>query len=66
MEGLNGVPGTFGTKVPVGEIWKKLPWNQGRPAICSIKLKYADKDFRVMEDADGELFVYTRPVCPRP
>lgn len=66
VDGLPGVPGTFGLKVPVGDIWSKLPWNNGRPPVWSIKLKYADKDFRIMEDRDGELFVYTRPVCSRP
>ena len=54
------------TKVPVGAVWKLLPWNKGRSATCNIKCKYVDDDFRVMEDNDKELFVYTRPVCPRP
>eukprot|EP01038_Epipyxis_sp_PR26KG_P006813 gene6813-9329_t len=63
VEGLQGL-GEFvwNVKVPVGSIWRLLPWNQGRPANCSIKVKYFDNDFRIMEDSDGELFVYTRPV----
>jgi hypothetical protein len=56
----------WGTKIPVGAVWKLLPWNNGRPASCNIKCKYVDDDFRVMEDNDKELFVYTRPVCSRP
>jgi hypothetical protein len=56
----------WGTKIPVGAVWKLLPWNKGRAASCNIKCKYVDNDFRVMEDNDKELFVYTRPVCSRP
>ena len=54
------------TKVPVGAVWKLLPWNKGRSATCNIKVVYADSDFRIMADNDKELFVYTRPVCSRP
>ena len=54
------------TKVPVGAVWKLLPWNKGRSATCNIKVVYADSDFRIMADNDMELFVYTRPVCSRP
>ena len=54
------------TKVPVGAVWKLLPWNKGRAATCNIKVVYADSDFRIMADNDKELFVYTRPVCSRP
>lgn len=63
VRGLQGL-GKFiwKIKVPVGAIWKLLPWNKGRAATASIKLKYVDEDFRVVEDSDGELFVYTRPV----
>ena len=56
----------WGTKVPVGAVWKLLPWNKGRAASCSVKVKYVDNDMRVMEDNDKEYFVYTRPVCSRP
>lgn len=66
------VPGLSGlgewiwkVKVPVGPIWKLLPWNKGRPASCSVTIKYVDQDFRIVEDKDGDLFVYTRPVVPR-
>jgi hypothetical protein len=67
VEGLSGLGDwIWSTKVPVGAVWRLLPWNKGRSATCNIKLKYADNDFRIMEDADKELFVYTRPVCSRP
>lgn len=67
VPGLQGLgEGIWGRRVPVGAIWKLLPWNKGRPASCSIKTKYLDESFRVMEDVSGEYFVYTRPVCPRP
>ena len=46
------------TKVPVGAVWKLLPWNKGRSATCNIKVVYADSDFRIMADNDMELFVY--------
>uniref|UniRef100_A0A7R9VTG5 Plastid lipid-associated protein/fibrillin conserved domain-containing protein n=1 Tax=Pseudictyota dubia TaxID=2749911 RepID=A0A7R9VTG5_9STRA len=66
------VPGLSGlgewiwkVKVPVGFIWKLLPWNKGRAASCSVTVKYVDEDFRVVEDKDGDLFVYSRPVVSR-
>lgn len=66
------VPGLSGlgdwiwkVQVPVGFIWKLLPWNKGRSATCSVKIVYYDDDFRIAEDIDGELFVYTRPVVSR-
>ena len=66
------VPGLSGlgewiwrVKVPVGTIWKLLPWNQGRSALCSVIVKYFDEDFRVVEDQSGDLFVYSRPVVSR-
>lgn len=63
VEGLQGL-GEFiwGFKVPVGAIWRLLPWNGGRAATATIQIRYADADFRVMEDSDGELFVYSKPV----
>lgn len=66
VEGLKGL-GNFAwdTKVPVGAIWRLLPWNNGRSATCSLQIRYCDGDFRVMEDIDGEYFVYARPLCPR-
>lgn len=67
------VPGLSGlgewiwkVRVPVGAVWKLLPWNKGRPASCSVNVRYVDDDFRVVEDVSGDLFVYTRPVVPRP
>ncbi len=51
--------------VPVGTVWKLLPWNKGRSPTCSVDVVYLDNDFRIVKDIDGELFVYTRPVVPR-
>jgi len=67
VPGLQGL-GEFiwGTKVPVGAAWKLLPWNQGRAAVATIKIQYSDEDMRIMEDVDGELFVYTRPAYSEP
>jgi hypothetical protein len=66
------VPGLSGlgewiwkVRVPVGTIWKLLPWNKGRSASCSVNVRYVDEDFRIVEDVSGDLFVYTRPVVPR-
>jgi len=66
VPGLSGLgKWIWNVKVPVGAIWKFLPWNKGRAATCSVVVKYVDEDFRIVEDIDGELFVYTRPVIPR-
>mmetsp|Transcript_121348 Transcript_121348/g.210705 ORF Transcript_121348/g.210705 Transcript_121348/m.210705 type:complete len:361 (-) Transcript_121348:43-1125(-) len=78
VPGLSGprpLPGEIGfkirdfisrQKVPVGAIWKLLPWNKGRGPTCSVKLVYFDGDMRIVEDTSGDFFVYTRPVAPRP
>ncbi len=70
VDGLDGLPLLgdiiWKIKVPVGAIWKLLPWNKGRDATCKVYINYADKDFRIVQDIDGEFFVYTRPVVPRP
>lgn len=75
LSGLRPLPGDLGKqiaqfiwslKVPVGFVWKLLPWNQGRAPTCSVKLVYFDGDIRIVEDRSGELFLYTRPVAPRP
>lgn len=70
VPGLQGLPligdSIWKIKVPVGAIWKLLPWNKGRAATCKVFVKYLDKDFRIVQDIDGEYFVYTRPVVPRP
>jgi hypothetical protein len=70
VPGLQGLPFLadviWKIKVPVGAIWKLLPWNKGRPATCRVFVKYVDDDFRIVQDIDGEFFVYTRPVVPRP
>lgn len=69
VPGLSGLPliGDFIWKVnvPVGAIWKLLPWNKGRPPTCKVFVRYLDEDFRIVQDIDGEFFVYTRPVVPR-
>jgi hypothetical protein len=69
VPGLKGLPliGDYIWKVnvPVGAIWKLLPWNNGRAATCKVFVKYLDDDFRIVQDVDGEYFVYTRPVVPR-
>ncbi|KAI2506699.1 hypothetical protein MHU86_7700 [Fragilaria crotonensis] len=67
VEGLSGLgEWIWSVKVPVGDVWKLLPWNKGRPASCSVFVKYVDDDFRIVEDPSGDLFVYTRPVLSRP
>jgi hypothetical protein len=66
VPGLSGLgEWIWSVKVPVGAIWKLLPWNKGRPAACSVTVKYVDDDFRIVEDKDGDLFAYTRPVVSR-
>lgn len=67
VEGLQALPGGLGinTKVPVNAIWKLLPWNEGRAPTATLFLKYVDDNFRIVQDVDGEYFVYTRPVVPR-
>ena len=66
VPGLSGLgEWIWSVKVPVGFVWKLLPWNKGRPANCSVKVRYVDNDFRIVEDKDGDLFVYSRPVVPR-
>jgi len=67
VPGLQGLgEWIWSLKVPVGFVWKLLPWNNGRKPTCSVDVKYYDNDFRIVADNDGELFVYTRPVVPRP
>lgn len=66
VPGLSGLgEWIWSIKVPVGFVWKLLPWNKGRPASCSVNVRYVDKDFRIVEDKDGDLFVYSRPVVAR-
>ena len=66
VKGLSGLgEWIWSIKVPVGAVWKLLPWNKGREATCSVTVRYVDEDFRVVEDITGDLFVYTRPVVPR-
>eukprot|EP00956_Cyclotella_meneghiniana_P021031 scaffold37801_cov85-Cyclotella_meneghiniana.AAC.2 len=64
VEGLSGLgEWIWSVKVPVGAVWKFL--HKGRPANCSVIVKYYDEDFRVVEDKSGDLFVYSRPVVSR-
>ena len=63
VEGLNGLGDwIWNIKVPVGAVWKLLPWNRGRAPQCKIDVVYLDDDFRVVKDAGDEYFVYARPV----
>jgi len=69
VEGLSGwIPGRimWDRRVPVNAIWQILPWNWGKKPTCSVTLRYLDENFRIVQDADGEYFVYARPVAPRP
>jgi len=67
VQGLSGLgEWIWSIKVPVGALWKLLPWNKGREADCSVTIRYCDDDFRIVEDRGGDMFVYTRPVVPRP
>ena len=67
VPGLRGLGDwIWNIKVPVGNIWKLLPWNRGRDADCKIFIRYCDSDFRIVQDGSGDYFVYTRPVVPRP
>lgn len=60
-----GVPSPFqNRRVPVNDIWRRLPWNNGRAPTCSMQLRYVDEDMRIVADDDGEFFVYMRPVDP--
>uniref|UniRef100_A0A0G4H2E8 Plastid lipid-associated protein/fibrillin conserved domain-containing protein n=1 Tax=Chromera velia CCMP2878 TaxID=1169474 RepID=A0A0G4H2E8_9ALVE len=67
---VEGLPGlgrwVWDRKIPVKEVWKRLPWNKGTIPKASVKLLFCDESFRVVEDSGGEVFVYTRPVAPRP
>ena len=66
VPGLSGLgEWIWSVKVPVGFIWKLLPWNKGRSADCSVDIVFYDEDFRIAKDLDGELFVYTRPIVSR-
>jgi len=69
VPGLEGLPligdWIWKVNVPVGAIWKLLPWNKGRSPTCRVFIKYLDTDFRIVQDIDGEYFVYTRPVVSR-
>ncbi|KAK7253833.1 hypothetical protein SO694_00002754 [Aureococcus anophagefferens] len=63
VEGLSGLgEWIWKVKVPVGAVWKLLPWNKGNAPTASVACKYLDDDFRVVQDAGGEYFCYARPV----
>lgn len=67
VAGLQGLgEWIWSVKVPVGAIWRLLPWNKGRCPTCKVTHVFLDEDMRIVQDLDGELFVYSRPVVPRP
>ena len=75
LSGLRPLPGGAGKwiaeqiwnlRVLVGAVWKLLPWNKGLAPTCAVKLVYHDGDMRIVEEDGGSLFVYMRPVAPRP
>lgn len=67
VDGLQGLgEWIWKIQIPVGFIWKNLPWNGGRDADCSVYIRYVDDDFRIVQDVSGDYFVYTRPVIRRP
>lgn len=67
VPGLSGLGAwIWNVRVPVGAIWKLLPWNKGRDATCKVWVRYCDEDFRIVQDISGDYFVYARPVLPRP
>ncbi len=49
-----------GRDAPVGAVWRLLPWNKGRPPVCTLECTYVDADTRIMRDRDGAFFVYMR------
>jgi len=66
VPGLQGLGDwAWKARVPVAAIWKLLPWNKGREADCRVYVRFADEDFRIVQDVTGDYFVYTRPVVPR-
>lgn len=66
VPGLQGLgEWIWNVKVPVNALWKLLPWNQGREPTCKVYIRHVDDNFRIVEDIDGEFFVYTRPVVSR-
>lgn len=70
VPGLQGLPligdWLWKIRVPVGAIWKILPWNKGRDATCRVYVRYVDDSFRIVQDLSGDYFVYARPVVSRP
>ena len=63
VEGLNGLgEWIWDVKVPVGAVWKLLPWNRGLPPTCAVEQVYLDDDVRIAKDTSGQYFVYARPV----
>ena len=63
VEGLSGLgEWIWDVKVPVGAVWKLLPWNRGLPPTCAVEQVYLDDDVRIAKDTSGQYFVYARPV----
>ena len=50
-----------GRDLPVGAVWRLLPWNGGRRATAALRVTYCDADTRVVRDTAGRFFVYGRP-----
>ena len=62
VEGLSGLgEWIWDVKVPVGAVWKLLPWNRGLPPTCAVEQVYLDDDVRIAKDTSGQYFVYARP-----
>ncbi|UPR03427.1 hypothetical protein HOP50_12g67560 [Chloropicon primus] len=66
VESVEGIPRPpfflawlLNRKFPVNFVWKLLPWNS-KPPTCTSYCTYCDKDLRICEDKQGELYVYTR------
>ena len=47
-------------KFPVNAVWKLMPWNRGRAPTCTSYCTYCDRDLRICEDKQGEVYVYVR------
>ncbi len=50
----------LGKDFPVNAVWQLLPWNRGRPPMCTSYLLYVDQDMRICRDSEGDLFIYVR------
>ena len=53
------IPDARTTLVVPPQVWKLLPWNKEAP-MCSCRCVYVDDTMRIVEEADGAVFVYVR------